>query len=95
MADFRQLYQDGLTDQLLPGSDYLRIFVRIVSIDHEVSDWQTSRIDGPVVPTFIKDGSGGGFSQLYQVGSADQQLPGSSCFRSSVRHAGKGLEASD
>ncbi|KAF8220540.1 hypothetical protein L208DRAFT_1416511, partial [Tricholoma matsutake] len=41
----------------------------------------------PVVPTFIKDGSGGGFSQLYQVGDADQQLPGSSCFRSSVRHA--------
>ncbi|KAF8230344.1 hypothetical protein L208DRAFT_1400667 [Tricholoma matsutake] len=41
----------------------------------------------PVVPTFIKDSRGGGFSQLYQVGS--------SCFRSSVRHAGKGLEASD
>ena len=49
----------------------------------------------PVVPTFIKDGSGGGFSQLYQMGDADQPLPGSSCFRSSVRHAGKGLEASD
>ncbi|KAF8220487.1 hypothetical protein L208DRAFT_1416709 [Tricholoma matsutake] len=49
----------------------------------------------PVVPAFIKDGSSGGFSQLYQVGSADQQLPGSSCFRNSVRHAGKGLEASD
>jgi hypothetical protein len=49
----------------------------------------------PMVPTFIKDGSGGGFSQLYQVGDADQQLPGSSCFRSSVRHAGKGFEASD
>ncbi|KAF8240774.1 hypothetical protein L208DRAFT_1383692, partial [Tricholoma matsutake] len=49
----------------------------------------------PVVPTFIKDSSGGGFSQLYQVGSADWQLPGSSCFRSSVRHAGKGLKASD
>lgn len=39
-----QLYQDGLTDQLQPGSDDLRIFVRNVSIDHEVSDWQTPGI---------------------------------------------------
>jgi hypothetical protein len=107
---FCQLYQGGLTDQLQPGSGCLGIFVRNVSIDHGISDWQTSgigksmvdlknwqKIDRkpPVVPTFIKDGNGGRFSQLYQVGSADQQLPGSSCFRSSVRHAGTGLEASD
>jgi hypothetical protein len=81
-----------------------------VGIDHEVSDWQTSGIGksmvnqknlqkmdrkSPVVPTFIKDSGGGGFSHLYQVGCADQQLPVSSCFRSSVRYAGKGLEALD
>ena len=57
-----------------------------MSIDHEISDWQTSgigksmvdlknwqKIDRkpPVAPTFIKDGNGGGFSQLCQVGSAD------------------------
>ena len=67
-----------------------------MSIDHEISDWQTSgigksmvdlknwqKIDRkpPVAPTFIKDSNGGRFSQLYQVGSDDQQLPKSSYLR--------------
>jgi hypothetical protein len=45
-----------------------------------------------VVPALIRDSSDDGFSQLYQEGSADQQLPGSSCFRMLVRHAGAGLK---
>jgi hypothetical protein len=45
-----------------------------------------------VVTMLIKDSSDDRFSQLYQEGSADQQLPGSSWFRRSVRHAGADLK---
>jgi len=59
------------------------------------NNWQKNDKNTPVVPMLIRDSSHGRFSQVYQGGSADQQLPGSSCFRRFVRHVRIGLEASD
>jgi hypothetical protein len=46
----------------------------------------------PDVPMLIRDGSNSGFSQLYQEGTVDQQLPGRGCFGRFVRPVGAGLE---